>query len=334
MKRSALLLCVIGSLFAQETIEDLEFEGLMHLSPTLAKEMVGIHPGEPLDMEKVDKALKRFYRQGYFEDVWVEKKDGKLIFHFKEKPLISQIEVVGYLQDKKEELPQILGLKKGDLYDERRIEQAIEKIKEYAKSKGYFDTVVEVETERVGPNSVKVTFVINKGEKIYIDRLTLCGAERFDKDDIERVIANRERNRWLGWMIGFDSGELKLDELKFDAARIKNKYLTEGYLDVEVSDPFLRVDFDIYKAKLRYHIYEGKQYRVKDVRVELLEPVMEEEELLEDLKLRPGKIFNVEKMRKDLETIRTRVADRDMPTCGWCPMCKKIPRATPWWCAI
>jgi len=327
MKRSALLLCVVGSLYAQDVVEDVEFEGLMHLSPTLAKEMVGIHPGEPLDMEKIDKAVKRFYEQGYFKDVWVEKKDGKLIFHFAEKPLISQIEVVGYLQDKKEELPQILGLKKGDLYDERRIERAVEKIKEYAKSKGYFDTVVEVETEQVGPNSVKVTFVVNKGEKIYIDRLTLCGIKHLDKDDIERVVANRERNRWLGWMIGFDSGELKLDELKYDAARIKNnKYLTEGYLDVQVSDPFLRVDFDIYKAKLRYHIYEGERYRVKDVEVELLEPVADEKELLKDLKLRPGKVFNVEKMRKDLETIRTRIADKGYAYVRIVPDVKKDPK--------
>ncbi len=303
---ATLALC---SLYAEE-IKSIRFEGLLHLSPTIAKEMVGLQPGSELDMQKIDEAIKKFYAQGYFEDIWVEDKNGELIFHFKEKPLVAQVEVVGYLENKKDELPSILGLKKGDIYDEQAIERAKEKIKEKARSEGYFDTVVEVDTQKVGENSLKVTFVVNKGEKIIIDELTLCGAKVFDKDRIEDVVANRERNKLLGWMIGFDSGELKLDQLPYDAARIKNLYLTKGYLDAEVSDPLLRADFDIYKAKLRYHIYEGKPYKVSSVDIELLEPVMDKKKLLEVIKLQPGKTFNVEKMRKDIERLRRLLADR------------------------
>jgi len=313
MKRSALLFFAMTFASMAEQIDSIRFEGLQHLSPTLAKEIVGLQEGEELDLQKIDRAIKRFYSQGYFQDIWVEERNGELIFHFVEKPLIAQIEVVGYLQDKKEELPQILGIKKGDIYDERAIREAIERIKEYARAKGYFDTVVEVQTEPVGKNAVKVVFVVNKGEKVYIDRLTLCGAKRFDKDEIEDVVANRERHPYFGWMIGVDGGELRLDQLPYDKERIKNKYLTHGYLDVEVSDPFLRVNFDNYRAKLRYHIKEGKQYVVKEVRIEQLKPALtqeEIEELMEELRLRPGKIFNVEKLRRDLEKIRIRVADK------------------------
>ena len=308
MKKRYLLLCAYP-LFAAP-VTDIEFEGLLHLSPLIAKEMVDVKKGREPDMEKIDEAVKRFYKQGYFKDIWVEQKeDGKLIFHFVEKPLIAKVEVVGYLEDKKEELDEILGLKKGDIFDEAKIEEAIKRIKEYARSKGYFDTVVEVKTEKIGKNSVKVIFIINKGEKVYIDLLTLCGIKNIDKNDIERVVANRERNRFLGWMIGFDSGELKLDQLKFDSARIKNLYLTKGYLDAWVSDPFLRVDFNCYKGKLRYHIKEGPVYRVKDVEIKLLEPVIDVNELKKELKLRPGKVFNIEKMRKDLERITTKIKD-------------------------
>ena len=325
MRKSALLFATAALLCAQE-IKSIRFDGLMHLSPTLAKEIVGLHPGDKLDPQKIDEAIKRFYKQGYFKDIWVDEDNGVLTFHFVEKPLIAQIEVVGYLQDKKDELNDILGLKKGDIYDEVAIQEAIAKIKNYAKSKGYFDTVVETDTEKVGKNGVKVTFIVNKGEKIYIDELTLCGAKKFSKHEIERVVANRERNKYLGWMIGFDSGEVKLDQLPLDSARIKNKYLTYGYLDAEVSDPLLRVDFDNYKAKLRYHIKEGKPYTVKDIDIELLEPVIDKKELLEDLKLIPGKRFNVEKMRKDIEKIRIKVADKGYAYVRIVPDFKKDPK--------
>ncbi len=308
MKKGIALLAVAGSLYAQ-TIQDIKFEGLLHLSPSIAKEMIGLHKGEPLDMEKIDEAVKKFYEQGYFKDIWVEEKNGELIFHFQEKPLIAQIEVLGYLEGKEEELPDILGLKKGDIYDEEAIAKAIENIKKKARSEGYFDTVVEVDTEKVGENALKVSFIVNKGEKIYINEMALCGAKVFDKGDIEDVVANKERDKWLGWMIGFNSGEVKLDQLPLDSARIKNLYLTEGYLDAQVSDPFLRVDFDNYKAKLRYHIFEGKPYKVESVDVQLLEPVIDQKKLLEDISLKPGKIFNVEKMRKDIEKIKEKIGD-------------------------
>ncbi len=309
LKRVSLIAALALCSSYAEQIRSIRFEGLLHLSPTIAKEMVGLQPGNELDIKKVDEAIKRFYAQGYFEDVWAEEKNGELIFHFKEKPLIAQVEVVGYLENKKDELPSILGLKKGDIYDEQAIKRAKEKIKEKARSEGYFDTVVEVDTQKVGENSLKVTFVVNKGEKIIIDQLTLCGAKVFDKDQIEEVIANKERNKLFGWMIGFDSGELKLDQLPYDAARIKNLYLTKGYLDAEVSDPLLRANFDIYKAKLRYHIHEGKPYKVSSVDIELLEPVIEKKKLIEAIKLKPGQTFNVEKMRKDIQRLRRILAD-------------------------
>ncbi len=310
MKKSHLLILSFALGLHAQIIKDIKFEGLLHLSPTIAKEMVGLHKGEPLNMEKVDAAIKKFYAQGYFKDIWVEKRDGTIVFHFVEKPLIAQIEVLGYLQNKKEELADILGIKKGDIYDEEAIQKAIEHIKQKARSEGYFDTVVEVDTEKIGKNGIKVTFIVNKGEKVIIEKLKFCGAKAFDKGDLEDVIANRQRDRFLGWMIGFNNGVLKLDQLPYDSARIKNLYLTKGYLDASVSDPFLRVDFDNYKAKLRYHISEGEPYRVEKVEIKLLSPVIDKKELLEDLHLVPGKLFNVEKMRKDIAKIREKIADK------------------------
>ncbi len=310
MKKSYLVLLCFSVALQAETIRSIKFEGLLHLSPTIAKEMVGLHPGEELNLAKIDEAIKRFYAQGYFKDIWVEEQDGTIIFHFVEKPLIAGIEVVGYLEDKKDELDEILGIKKGDIFDERIVAKAKERIKQKARSQGYFDTVVEIDTQKVGKNGVKLTFIVNKGEKITIEKLLLCGAKVFDKDDIEDVVANRERDPYLGWMIGFDSGEVKLDQLPLDSARIHNLYLSKGYLDAKVSDPFLRVDFDNYKAKLRYHIFEGKPYKVADVEVKLLEPVVDPKRLKEELTLVAGKVFNIQKMRKDIEKLRRLIADK------------------------
>ena len=308
MKKIIFTLFLLSVLLYGKKIKEIKFEGLIHLSPNTAMEMAKIYPGSELDIQKIDRAIKKFYELGYFKDIWVSEEDGVLIFHFVEKPLISKVDIIGYLESKKEELPKITGLKKGDIYDEEKIEKAKNKIIQKAKEEGYYDTVVEVDTTTLPNGSVEVDFVVNKGENIIIRKLDICGIKRFDKDDIEDVLANKERD-FLGWMWGFDSGKVNMNQLEFDSARIKDLYMRAGYLDVKVSNPFLRVDFNTYNAKLLYHIKEGEPYIVEDVKVFLTEPVIDINKLYEDMKLKKGKIFNVEKLRRDMQKIKEKIAD-------------------------
>ena len=308
MKKSIWIVLICSLILSAKTIKDIKFDGLVHLSPDIAKEMVDIKPNQEIDIEKIDKAIKKFYQMGYFKDIWVTEENEVITFHFKEKPLISKIDVIGYLENKKDELPSILGIKKGDIYDEERIEEAKEKIIQHAKEEGYYDTVVEVDTKNLPNGSVEVDFLVNKGENIIIRKLKICGLKTFDKDDIEKVVANRERD-FLGWMWGFNDGKLKIDQLKYDPDRIKDFYMRKGYLDAFVSNPFLKVDFNTYNAKLLYHVKEGKPYKVKDIEIVLAKPVIKKEKLLEGLKLKKGKVFNIEKLRKDLQKIKEKVAN-------------------------
>ncbi|BBG66460.1 outer membrane protein assembly factor YaeT precursor [Hydrogenimonas sp.] len=309
MKRIVSALLLTAVLAAAQQIKAIKFDGLIHLSPEIAKEIIGITPGEPIDIEKVDEAIKKLYAQGYFSDIWVTEEHGVLTFHFKEKPVISQIEFVGYGESKKDELLSQIGLKKGDIYDERKIEKAAAKLREIIEAEGYFDTVIEPETEKLKNGSVKVKFLVNKGENIIIRKLNLCGAKRLDKRDIESVMANRERD-FMGWMWGLNDGKVKLDQLKYDAPRIRDFYMRHGYLDAKVEDPLLRVDFNQYSAILDFKIKEGAVYRVKDVQIELAEPVIDIKELKEDLRVDPGEIFNIDDLRLDMEKLKEKVANR------------------------
>ena len=326
MKKSVWSLLLLSSLILQaKNIKEIKFEGLIHLSSTIAEEIVGLHPGSELDINKIDKAIKKFYEQGYFKDIWVTEEDGVLTFHFVEKPMISKIDVTGYLESKKEELPQILGIKKGDIYDEEKIEEAKLKIIQKAREEGYYDTVVEVETKTLPNGSIEVDFLVNKGENIIIRKLEICGLRAFDKDEIEDIVANRERD-FLGWMWGFDDGKLKMDQLEYDSARIKDLYMREGYLDAKVSNPFLRVDFNTYNAKLLYHVKEGEPYTVEDIKIFLTEPVIEPKKLLEEMKLKKGKIFNIERLRRDMQKIKEHIADLGYAYVRVIPDFKKNPK--------
>jgi outer membrane protein insertion porin family len=64
---------------------------MVHISQSVAIRMLDFQEGDTLSDKAIDEGIKTFFKQGYFSDIWVENNDGEIIFHFKEKPIISKI---------------------------------------------------------------------------------------------------------------------------------------------------------------------------------------------------------------------------------------------------
>jgi outer membrane protein insertion porin family len=325
MKKIILSWLFIGSFLFAQKVTQIKFEGLSHLSPSVAKEIAGIHAGDEMDARKINEALKNFFSQGYFKDVWVDKQGGILIFHFKEKKAIANVDIKGYGSgDDGEKLLKSIGLKKGDLYDARRVKRAKESIISNLERKGYYDTVVEVTVTPVGESAVAVVFDVNKGEKIKIRKINFIGAKQLDKSDLETDLANKEADI-LGWLPFLNDGVAVVDQLEYDTYRVKDVYMKHGYLDAYVSKPLMRVDFGSYKAEIDYQVAEGDQYRVGEVSVAQDMEGLEDEDLLAKLSLKKGKIFNIKKMRKDMKKLQEAAGNRGYAYAKVLPQMHKNP---------
>ncbi len=290
-------------------IKEVHYEGLNYISPLIANEIAKIRLNEPLDINRIDTSILHFYTQGYFKDIWVTEENGILTYHFIEKPVIASLIVSGYGSGKDQEvLDKEIGLKKGDVYDEAKIANVRKKIIDLLETQGYYDTIVEVKTEEISPNALKVTLEINKGEEIIIQKANYYGRENLKVSRIEAAVANKERE-FLGWMWGFNSGKLRINEIETDGHRIRDLYMQKGYLDADVSAPFLRTDFTTYKAELDFYIDEGELYRISEIEIVLEEDVIEIEKLYDAIKAKKGKKFNIDTMRKDTEAIRHKIGD-------------------------
>ena len=101
MLRAVAILLMLQSFLFSKNIELIKFEGLVYLSPVSAKEIIGINKGDEIDGKKISEAIKRLYSQEYFEDIYVVFEDGNLTFHFKEKPIVSKVEIKGYEDNNK-----------------------------------------------------------------------------------------------------------------------------------------------------------------------------------------------------------------------------------------
>jgi len=304
IKKIALIWMLLGSLLLAQKVTAIKFVGLAHLSPSMAKEVAGIHVGDPMDAELIDDSIKNFFEQGYFKDVWVDKKGGTLVYHFDEKPAIANVQIKGYGSgDDGKKLLEGIGIKKGDLYDESKIEQAKKTLNAKLEAKGNYDSVVEVSSKDIGSHAKSIVFEVNKGEKLKIKKVNFIGAKALSKSELEAGIVNQEEDL-LGFIpFYFHSGDVKVDQLKYDAYRVKETYMKHGYLDAQVSKPLMRVDYSSYAAEIDYQIKEGPQYRISQVSVSQTVSGLNTKELTSKLKLKSGRIFSISKMRKDMKML-------------------------------
>lgn len=325
IKKLVLIWMLLATFLLAQKVTQLKFVGLAHLSNSTAKEISGVHVGDQITAELINESIKNFFSQGYFKDVWVDQKSGVLIYHFDEKLAIANVSIKGYGSgDDGKKLLAGIGVKKGDLYDARRIRKAKNTMIAKLESQGYYDTVVETSTKAVGKTSMSVTFDVNKGEKIVIEKMNFVGAKELSQSDLQKELANKEAD-WLGWMPWRNSGEAAVDQLKYDNHRIKNTYMEHGYLDAKVSPPLMRVDFGSYKGEVDYQIVEGGQYTIGKITITHDIEGLKNKDLKEGLILHEGKIFNIKRMRKDIKKLEEEVGNFGFAYVKVAPQMNKNP---------
>ncbi len=296
---------------ANNKITSIRYEGLQSLSAHLASEIADIKVGEELDEDKIDSAITDFYDQGYFSDIVAGFENGVLTFYFVEKPRVAGIEIKGYGSDnEKQTLQTQMGIKKGETFDEQKIERAKSILKTVLEYQGYYGSLVKEELTKVNEGAYNIVFNVNRGENILIKKAHYEGSQRLKRGKIESLSANKQRD-FMGWMWGLNDGKLHLQELEYDSMRIQDVYMRNGFLDAKVSSPFLSANFNNLTAELHYKVDEGKQYSVSDIIIDIdKEGIIEKEKLHKAVQVKKGQVFNIEDLRYDAQTLKRLIADK------------------------
>lgn len=303
-----LFLTLLAVNLSATTIKAIKYVGMVHLSESVAIRMLDFEVGDDVSREAIDKAVKKYFKQGYFNDVWAEIDEDTLTFNFKEKAIISKIELKGWKENDKEITDSVIQIKKGSLYDETKLEAAKKRIIEAISKDGKIDSVVEIEKEYLDNGSIKITFVVNEGEKIIIDSLNYSDGLMLDTDLFDDVIANKE-HEFMGWFWGRNDGKMSLTDLQYDPLRIRDLYMQYGYLDAKVNEPFVRANFDSYTADMSYQIKEGEVYTISKITINQVVKVIDDSKIMEVIDLKDGEPFNIKTFRDDAQDIKTIIAD-------------------------
>ena len=310
-KKIVLSTLISLNIFASETFNTLEFQGLTQISDNVAKETTNFKNNTYTD-DEVNEAIKKFYKFGYFTNIYVTDENTQLTFIFEEKPFIAKMEMTGYKNrdDELKVLYSSMGLQKGTMFTQEKLNRAKKALLLALEREGYINSVVEVSVEDINKTSVLLKFDVNKGAPIVITSANYKGAKALTADDFEEVIANKETDHYFTWFFGRNDGEMNFEQLEYDSPRIKDLYLQNGYLDATVTAAFSKIDFNTNTASLEYTIVEGEQYLVNNTLIYVDGEILDVEKVYPELMLEKEDVFNIAHLRKDQEYIKTLVADK------------------------
>lgn len=276
---------------------ELEFDSFQPVSDEYVTGFIQLREGMELDTALIDQSIRALYGTGYFENIKVDVEEAqggkvKIRFLLDPKYTIGQILFEGNQGLSDRRLSNKAELETRTSLDEYEVKEAADRLTEYYVDKGYADAEVEYRIERdKSTGYATVTFVVVEQGKVQITKIEFEGNTAFKDDKLRKVLKTKKKN-WLSWV----TGDGKFDEVKFkeDLDLLRIFYSNKGFLDVDIDDSAVAIDF-ISKKKIRISIpvFEGQRYFVGKMSVENA-TIFTESELLSSVKLKPGDVFSPE----------------------------------------
>jgi len=290
-----------------KTITSVNIEGTMRTDKATVLSVINSKPGKDFNLKTVDDDIKNIYKLGFYKTVQasIDEQNGLILtYTVKEKPSVRFITFVGNeeLSDKK--LQKALKIKGYNILNKDLINQTINQIMGMYASKGMFLTRVTYKIKPTNKNRVDIEFDIKESKETTVREINIIGNKHVDEDKLKDNLKNHVKKgpyilTWLPW---FYSGKLRINELDNDAQKIRDVYLSKGYIDITLKEPIVTVEPDTGAIHIDFSLKEGKQYVLKSIKLINTYP-FKKEKILKAMNLKINKPFNIVVLRKDIDKI-------------------------------
>ena len=302
----ALTICFVTAHSQDEfEITDIQIDGLQKISPGTVFNYLPIKVGDVIDDEAVREAIRELFKTGFFQDVQLEQEGSTLVVVVQERPSITDIDFVGNVELKDEDLTAALdqlGLSKGRIFQQSILDQVVEDLKSQYFSQGRYSATVESVLTPRPQNGVAITLQFEEGDVTKIKEIKITGNEAFSTRKLLKQFKQKEKRSWR-----FLSKSDRYSKQQFgaDLENLRSYYQDRGYLDFEI----ISTDVSITPGKdeifISINLSEGDLYTISDFDIQG-DLVVSKEELIELVEIEQGQVFS----RKDVNTARASIAER------------------------
>lgn len=293
-----------------EKIGEVIVRGNKRIESAAILNAVSTKSGDLLDSDRTDTDIRSIFKLGQFRDVQVSTESGPkgliLVYSVIEKPIIRDVRFEGNKEIRQEKLQEGLQVRRNAVFAQKDLDAAVAKLKKQYMDEGYYLVEVIPQIEQRNASEYVVSFKIVEGEKIRISTIAFEGNDAFSNRKLRGAMETKEE--WfMSWLTG--AGTYKEEILRNDALLLADFYMNNGYINVKVGEPAVKLADDRKSLLVTIAISEGDQYRIGSVGFsgDVLYP---EKEIREKLKTEPGEVFSRKNLRDDIGVLTDMTADK------------------------
>jgi outer membrane protein insertion porin family len=266
-----LVFCLTPAAFAQfgnQRVASIKVEhvGPQTVSDQLIRSHIRVKQGDPYLRSAVDDDVRGLYATGLFFNIRVAEessRDGVVLTYIVQgNPRLTEINFEGNRKLSDARLRKRATSKVGQPFSERKLFTDTQEFRKMYQKAGQPRTEVRYRyTIDEAAGRATATFEVDETPKVRIVQVEFVGAEAFSQRRLRKVV--KTRRHWMfSWLTG--GGYLKDEQLEDDRERLAAFYRDNGYIDFELKNVTTEM-VSARKMLLRFHIFEGRQYRVGSV---------------------------------------------------------------------
>jgi outer membrane protein insertion porin family len=276
--RSILLTLILGLsvLFAQQQtmrIASVSVMGNETASDRIIKLSMGLIEGSEVTSTDIQNGIKKLYNLRLFSDINVmatEETDAGIhvVIQVAEYPRMNDINFEGNKKYNDEKLQDEIALLRGQVFTPHLINKAKIAIENKYKEAGFYNVAVDVTAEpsEVVEGRVDITFIIDEGQRVFIDEIVFNTKEDLFKPARLRWQMKDVKQR--DWYTFFRPAKFDPEKFVDDKNKLLQFYRDQGYRDAHITGDSIAVDSTGKKMTLYINIDEGPKYVYRNVSIE------------------------------------------------------------------
>ena len=229
-----------------------------------------------IDSIYINNLTKKIYDTDFFSDVKISYSQDILTIRVSENSVVNFFYISGLKDDDLDQANKIIILKENTIFSTSKLKKDIESVKDYFRSKGYYNLTIDPEVIRIENNQINLILNIDKKDSSKIKNIYFIGDKFFSSSQLSEVISSSED----GWWKLFSSSALNEQQIEYDKQLLKDFYKLKGFYDIQIESVFARVD-NSKNFSLTYSINSGKKYKFGEVDIKPSGPIYKEKDVLE-----------------------------------------------------
>jgi outer membrane protein insertion porin family len=300
------------------TVDSVRLEGVAEETAEDLLREIPLKEGEPFSRSTLyqgTEALRRYYvkRDRIAARITSSaeiRPDGQVDVTYRAEPgPLYRVEIAGVgKKDRKRIRRRLEALWSESMFAEFLMEDSRDLIEEYFRDRGYYTVdvfVLEGEDDE-GPDAERtIRFQIDAGEKVVVRTVEIVGNESISRDRIRDQILTRPSS-------AFATRPFVPDVLEDDVTAVRNLYVDEGFLAVEVQVERIGLSADGREATITVRVVEGEQFTIGAVTVPDDVP-FSPDEMRSWCGLNAGQIFSPRHLQTAESSLRAALDSRGYP---------------------